>query len=647
MRKPLRVLQLEDSDRDAALITHLLQSAGYDVDCVRVWEAESMRAALQNGTFDVIIADYHLPQFDAGAALEMLHATALDIPFIVVSGILCEEVAVAMMRSGAHDYLTKNNLARLAPAVERETRDARARLERKRAEQALQESEQRFRRLFESAVVGIAIADADRILEANDYVLDILGYTRPELEAGAITWARITPPDLAALEKYAEHQLLQTGRHPTVEQDYIAKDGKLVTLLVGRVVLDSTPDSRFLYFIVDVTDRKRLEQQFRQIQKLESIGQLTGGVAHDFNNLLTVISGYAHAALAELPPQYPVYEYIEEISKAANRAAELTRQLLTFSRREVIETKSIVLNDTVRDFDKMLRRLIGEDIQLILSLDPQAGMIRADRGQIEQAIMNLAINARDAMPNGGKLVIETASVFVDEQFPRMHPSVATGPYVMLTVSDTGSGMSQEVQSHVFEPFFTTKEKGRGTGLGLSTVYGIVKQSGGSIWVYSELGQGTRFKLFFPAAGPAPDEGERASTAATRVAGAETILVAEDEEGVRRFVRQILERNGYTVLESSSGREAIDVARKYAGPIGLLLTDAVMPEMGGAELAEQIAAMRPGVPVLCMSGYTDRIFAQPQASAAYIQKPFTSMALLTQIRALLDRVCSAETPFAAT
>ena len=631
----MRVLHVEDSDSDAALVVRFLKKSGYDVDCERVQDAGQMEAALSGGAWDVIIADYHLPKFDARAALGVLHETGRDIPFIVVSAKIGEDVAVEMMRSGAHDYVMKSDLARLAPAVERETKEARARLESKRAEQALQESEQRFRRLVESSVVGIVITDSECILEANDYVLDLLSYSRQELQAGEICWKQITPPQYTGLEERAILQLIKTRRCPAFEQEWRAKDGKLIPILLGRVALEAAQESRFLCFVVDLTERRQLEEQFRQAQKLESVGRLAGGVAHDFNNLLTIINGYAHLAMGELPVGHPVYESIEEISKAATRAADLTRQLLTFSRNDVMEAKNIVLNQTVLDFDRMLRRLIGEDIELVVALHPEAGMIRADARQIEQVIMNLAINARDAMPAGGKLMIETSPVFIDEHFPRMHPSVATGPYVMLTMSDTGTGMSPEVQSHLFEPFFTTKEQGKGTGLGLATVYGIVKQSGGSIWVYSELDRGSTFKLFFPAVKAVQENPAPAPALVTRAGGVETILLAEDEPGVRRFVRQTLERNGYTVLESSSGREAIDVARRHSGPIGLLLTDVIMPEMGGAELADQFASIRPGVPVICMSGYTDRLWVQPQIPASYIQKPFTSTALLAQIRALLD------------
>jgi PAS domain S-box-containing protein len=391
---------------------------------------------------------------------------------------------------------------------------------------------------------------------------------------------------------------------------------------------------RFIGVTLDITDRKRLEEQFLQAQKLESVGRLAGGVAHDFNNLLTVITGYAQMLLSELPLVHPMRDPMDEIATAATRATDLTRQLLTFSRRHVSETKTMALNDLVRDFQKMLARLIGEDIELVISLDPNAGDLRADPGQIEQIIMNLAVNARDAMPDGGKLVIETAPFCVDERFAKTHLSIPPGPYVMLSVSDTGCGMAPEVKAHIFEPFFTTKELGKGTGLGLSTVYGIVLQTGGTISVYSEPGYGTTFRILFPAVGsaalPAP-----VASAEESIGGSETIVLAEDEAGVRRYVRQILRRYGYTVLEAPNGRAAVELAGSYDGPIHLLLADAVMPEMGGLELSQQFGAARPGVPVLCMSGYSDSVWPQADKPGNYIQKPFTPATLLARIRALLS------------
>ena len=336
---------------------------------------------------------------------------------------------------------------------------------------------------------------------------------------------------------------------------------------------------RVVGVILNVTERKRLEQQLLQSQKLESVGRLAGSIAHDFNNLLTIINGYAHLVLAEMGPQDTLRDSMEELSKAAMQAAALTRQLVSFSRRQVAEPKTIVVNEFVKDYENMLRRLLGENIELVLSLDPQAGAFRADPGQMGQVLMNLAVNAKDAMPTGGKLVIETSSMVVDDHFARTHLYVSPGQYVVLTVTDTGTGMSAEVKSHLFEPFYTTKEQGKGTGLGLSTVYGIVvNQSSGSIWVSSEPGQGTTFKLYFPSFGLEAAAGSAVSIERISSRG-ETILLAEDEAGVRKYTREILERYGYIILEATNGVEALSVARNHPGPIHLLLTDIIMPTDG--------------------------------------------------------------------
>ncbi len=396
----------------------------------------------------------------------------------------------------------------------------------------------------------------------------------------------------------------------------------------------------FASVIRDITERKLLEEQLRQSQKLDSIGQLAGGVAHDFNNLLVVIGGYASMMLEDLPPEHIMREGLEEIRNAGERASALTRQLLVFSRRQRAEQKNVAINDLVLNLEKMLRRLIGEDIDLVMLLEEGAGVLRADPVHLEQVIMNLAVNARDAMPEGGKLVIETAHVFADEEFARIHLEVTPGEYVMLSVGDSGTGMTSEVKTHVFEPFFTTKAKGKGTGLGLSTVYGIVKQSGGSIFVYSEPGQGSTFKMFFPAVGARPSEAA-AVTEPGELSGGETILLAEDEAGVSRYVSQLLSQRGYTVLIAGDGQTALDLARAHHGPVHLLLTDVVMPGMGGLELAAQFAAAWPGVPILFMSGYSDRLWAREGMQLDVIQKPFTTTALLTAIRKHLDAQGSPE------
>ena len=361
----------------------------------------------------------------------------------------------------------------------------------------------------------------------------------------------------------------------------------------------------------EIAERKRaeeekaaLKEQFRQSQKMEAIGRLAGGIAHDFNNLLTVIKGYSELALIKLKEGDPLKGNIEEIHRASQRAADLTRQLLAFSRRQILEFKVLDLNTILRDMDKMLLRILGEDIELVTLFAEGIGRVRTDPGQIEQMILNLAVNARDAMPNGGKLTIETSNIELNENYVRFHIAVKPGLYVMLSVSDTGVGMTPEVKERVFEPFFTTKEKGKGTGLGLSTVYGIVKQSGGNIWVYSELDHGTTFKIYLPRVEEEASTLLHGDDKRSLPQGSETVLLVEDDLSVRGLVVQVLRENGYNLLEAANGNEALRMAQEYAGEIHLLLTDVVMPQMGGKELADRLKTLRPNIKVLFTSGYTD-------------------------------------------
>jgi signal transduction histidine kinase len=401
----------------------------------------------------------------------------------------------------------------------------------------------------------------------------------------------------------------------------------------------------------DPMDRKRTEQalaeresELRQSQKMEAIGRLAGGVAHDFNNLLTAISGYAELLLAELPAGDPKHEFADEIARAAERAAALTHQLLVFSRRQVLVPEVLDLNAVVGEMDKMLRRLIGEDVELDTALSPTLGQVRADRGQLEQVLLNLAVNARDAMPRGGRLTIETANVQALRSAAEPGVSLAPGAYVRLCVADTGQGMSPATQARVFEPFFTTKEPGRGTGLGLATVYGIVKQSEGHIAVDSEAGRGTAFRIYLPmVAARAPDL-DRPSRLRGMPTGAETILLVEDEAAVRALTRTVLDSSGYTVLEASRPEEALRLSDEHAGPIHLLLTDVVLPGMSGRAISEQLTRRRPGVPVLYMSGYADHAIVRAgvfEPDVALLRKPFTPATLAQKVRQILDarRACA--------
>jgi nitrogen-specific signal transduction histidine kinase len=388
---------------------------------------------------------------------------------------------------------------------------------------------------------------------------------------------------------------------------------------------------------IDITERRKLEEQLQQSQKIEAIGRLAGGIAHDFNNLLTAIRGYSDLLLLRIDSSSPLRRDVEEIQKAGERAASLTRQLLAFSRKQVLQPKVLDLNAVVAGMDGMVRRLIGEDIDLVTVLKPGLWNVQADPGQVEQVIMNLVVNSRDAMPQGGKVTIETSNEELDDRYVRRHAVVKPGEYVRLSISDTGLGMDEVTKSRLFEPFYTTKEKGKGTGLGLSTVYGIVKQSGGYIWVYSETGKGAAFKVYFPRFRGATAEARREGTSGSAFYGRETVLVVEDEEVVRALVRGILEGNGYTVLTASDGVEAQKVGRSHKTPIHLIVTDVVMPKMGGREAAETLAQHLPGVKVLYMSGYTNDAIVRHgmiESGIPFLEKPFTPDALLRKVHQLL-------------
>ena len=388
----------------------------------------------------------------------------------------------------------------------------------------------------------------------------------------------------------------------------------------------------------DITESKQMEDMFRQAQKMEAVGRLAGGVAHDFNNMLSVIIGYSELLLERADTDGQVRKQCEEIKRAGDRAASLTRQLLAFSRQQVLEPRVLNLNTSVAEIEKMLRRLIGEDIDLRTSLDPTLGLVKADPGQIEQVIMNLALNARDAMPGGGKLIIETSNTELDDEYALHHPPCIVGRYVILAVTDSGVGMSQETKARIFEPFFTTKELGKGTGLGLSTVYGVAKQSGGYIWVYSEPGQGSVFKLYLPRVDGSEVQIRPAKSAPELLPGTETVLLVEDEQSVRALTRNLLEQGGYTVLEADNGAHAVEIAKQHHGPIHLLLTDVVMPGMNGPAVAEMILPIHPEAKALYVSGYSSSFGTQTglvPAGANLFQKPFSRAALLRKVRNLLD------------
>ena len=642
MGVPLHVLIVEDAEDDALLLVRELRRGGFEPAFERVDTPDALRAALARQEWDILFADYSMPHFSGTAALALVRERELDLPFIFVSGTIGEDTAVEAMRAGAQDYVTKGNLKRLLPAVERELQDARERRDRKRAEATLRVTQERLRQvtasstavLYATAVTG----ETFRPTWVTENITRIMGYD-PAEALGPTWWtdhlhSEDRDPVLAAVPSILSRDHLAFEyrfRHKDGSYHWIHDEARLTRDSAGRPV-------EVFGSWVDITERKALEMQLLQAQKMEAVGLLAGGVAHDFNNVLTAIGGYAELVREDLPGEDARRHDVEEILRATERAATLTRQLLAFSRRQVLAPRVLDLNGVVAGVDNMLRRLIGADVELRTALGPVLGAVRADPGQLEQVIMNLVVNARDAMPRGGKLTIETANAELDESYALEHPSVVAGPYVMLAVSDSGVGMDAATQARIFEPFFTTKEKGKGTGLGLATVYGIVKQSGGNIWLYSEPGRGTTFKIYLPRVDQPPEQPAAAPAPRAAPRGSETVLLVEDDEAVRALARKMLAAHGYTVLAAASGAEALKLAADHTGPIHLLVTDVVLPGMSGRELATRFQSVRPGLKVLYTSGYTDDAVVHHgvlDPGIAFLQKPFTSGTLARKVRETLD------------
>jgi PAS domain S-box-containing protein len=807
-RHPLRILHVEDDPNDRELAEATLRGGAVPCEIVYVETRLAFEEALLTGSFDVILADYSLPDFDGLAALAIAQQLAPHTPFIFLSGTLGEELAVDLLRDGATDYVLKQRMARLPVAVNRARTDAVEREERQRAEA---ESRDRAQLSALGAAIGLSLIRSDSIAHAlqqcaealvtylgaafariwtlneRDGVLELQAsaglYThlngphgrvpfgqfkigriaqsrKPHLtntvigdpEVGDQDWARREGmvafaghplivngrvigvmalfarhalPDtvMTALASVADHVALGIERHRSAEAlraaeertrfalesaaigiwdmdfrtgvlrwsailerhygvppgtfegtfeafikrvhpddreallEVVAKarksgddfstehravwpDGTLRWVNgFGRVHLgeDGEP-TRAVGISMDVTERRTLEAQFQQAQKMEAVGRLAGGVAHDFNNLLTAILGYCELVLADLEPDDPRRADIAEIQKAGTSAASLTRQLLAFSRKQIVEPAVLDLNVVIGDIRPMLERLIGEDVNIVLSLRPEPALVSADRGQVEQVVMNLTVNARDAMPMGGTLMLATAHVELDDHYAAVHVGVKPGPYVVLTVTDTGTGMAPQVQARLFEPFFTTKEAGKGTGLGLATVHGIVTRGGGHVGAYSEVGKGTSFKVYFPVADAAATVVAAPPAVARPRAEAQTVLVVEDEEGLRELAKRLLERLGYKVLLAGNAAEALRLLEQNAS-IDLLLTDVVMPGTSGPELTRQLVGQRAGLKVIYMSGYTEEAIVQHgvlKPGIAFLQKPFTSDALGRKIREVLDR-----------
>jgi PAS domain S-box-containing protein len=510
-------------------------------------------------------------------------------------------------------------------------------IEIKKNEQALRRSEARYRSLVQSSVYGIYRSSLEgQFLDVNAALIGMLGYNSLEevLLLDPLQDIFANPDEHARLME----EFHRTGRMDGVEVKWKKQDGSIITVRIsGRAVSSVDEPADVLEAIAeDVTDRRALEDQFRQAQKMEAVGRLAGGVAHDFNNLLMVISGYTEVILAKLELDHPLHEKARAIQQAADRATILTRQLLAFSRKQLLELKVVDINTIVQDMQRLVQPLIGENVELVTVLSSESVHTRADASQLEQVLMNLVVNAKDAMPTGGKLTIQTQSIELDEAHRGGQNFIRPGQYVMLSVSDTGLGMDKETQSRIFEPFFTTKEKGKGTGLGLSTVYGIVKQTGGYVMVHSEEGHGTAFNIYLPRVNAAAD---MLALPAPRIAegGTETILLVEDEDSVRQLVRETLQSRGYRVIEAENGAAGLSAADLCPDAIDLVITDVVMPGMSGRELAEQLSQSRPETKVLYLSGYTEDAITTEgtiEAGKAFLQKPFTLQNLSRKVREVL-------------
>ena len=582
--------------------------------------------------FDAIL--WEPPSLDptALALLKDAALQSLSVPCVVLVSESQESAGKQVLEAGASEFLVKETLGK--DLLQRALRYA---IERNRAESSVRQWEKRFEDFFENTKDILFILDLEgNLTSVNKAAEEIMGWPRNEALRKNIKG--LVAPEHAALCNEVMRRIVSEEPLQHFEIAMLRKDGRKVLLEISARLLRSNGRKDCVQGIArDVTERRQLENMVRQSQKLEAIGRLSGGLAHDFNNLLCVINGHTELLTEALQPGDPRMRSVTQIRKAADSAAALTRQLLAFSRRQVFHPQAVDLNAIVTETERLLGRLIDEHIEFYTALDPTLGRVVVDPVQVEQVIINLVLNARDAMPKGGKLTIETSNVDLEENHHSKLSQIPAGKYVLLALTDTGCGMNEETQSRIFEPFYTTKEMGKGTGLGLATVYGIVKQSGGFIWVYSEEGRGTTFKVYLPRVDRPLTEARPARRVEISY-GTETVLVVEDAEPLRALTKEFLTASGYTVLEAANGDEAIQIAQSHAGSIDLLLTDVVMPRMGGKSLVQQMAQIRPHTRVLYMSGYPNDGIVQAGILAngvALLEKPFTREILSRRVRQVLD------------
>lgn len=638
--KPLRLLLVESNEEDIAICIRELKKGGLNFQSDSASTREEFLERLRDRTYDVVLSDYRLPGWTGMDALEQIKQLGLDIPMILVTGDLGDDLVVECIRAGLTDYVLKEHLGRLPMAIRRAQEQRRLRGAEAQAVEALRESEARYRGLVHNATYGIlwALVPDGGLLYVNPALVHMLGYDSAE-ELIQIKFAKTLYCDPSEWEKsnaeFAEKERVDA----TFE--WRRKDARVITVRVnGRRVVDPERKMECVEAIVeDITERLALEKKLQQAQKFEAFGQLAGGIAHDFNNMIGAILGWADLGMEGTKVESRVHRHFEKIRHQADRAAALTRQLLAFARRQILEPRNMDLNQTVTETLSLLEKVFGSNIEIKATLVHDLAVVRADPTQVEQVLMNLCINARDAMPNGGTMTIETNNMTLNDQYCTFHPHAPPGRYAMLCVSDTGIGMDAPTLDRIFEPFYTTKAQGKGTGLGLATVYGIVRQHGGFVHVYSEPGIGSTFRVYLPASVQTTEAANRAEDFRPICGGTETVLVAEDHGGLREIAREILMSLGYQVILAADGEQAVREFQSNASRIDLLLFDVVLPKLSGPQAYARICAEKPGVPVIFATGYGADIALRDevnQQGLPVLEKPYTARDLARKVREALDR-----------
>lgn len=621
-----RILLVEDDPAHATLVRRALHKERPQDQVVMSESLQSTWEQLDQQAFDALVVDFSLPDASGLELLQELRVRGLDVPVIIVTGHGDEMTAVQAMKLGAFDYIVKSqDYARALPLVVYRA------IETKRLERQLASAEVRYRLLFEQAQDAIGIMDQNmRFLDVNSACSELSDYTREELLN--MTVLSLVRPEAVETARQLFEQLQRHGSLRISECRMLRKQGTEVVVSVSAVALS---EGVYQFIARDVTEQKRLQQELFQMQKMDSIGKLTSGIAHDFNNLLGAILGYASLLKLEFDPQHPLYGFVETIESSAQRGADLARQLLAFGRKEKAQTSPVNLNKIVEEVRRLLTHTISKRIEIIVHTDNELSMVEGDAGQLQQVLLNLCLNARDAMPQGGRLVLETRNIVLDEAFIRNHPGAQIGPHVMVSVTDTGCGMDQETQQRIFEPFFTTKEQGQGTGLGLAMVYSIVRNHEGVVRVYSEPGHGTTFVIYLPASNRAEMVIETAPVESR--GGSEFVLVVDDETAIRNLLSDVLTSAGYRVMTATNGVQAIRILEQEPD-IELVILDMIMPQMDGKETYERLRAHRPNLPVLFSSGFSRHNLTQEMLNhprTHFIQKPYVVHDLLMAVRRVLD------------